>query len=215
MAQEVTARHQAGQPIVRLMDGQPSLWDASDACLEEVVEDLRARASQRLVDILDILHVSGYLWKAAKAFHGHKEHQEAFVQERLLRILRGEVSGVVTGMRRMASQRGLKGEALKAVRTACNYFENNARRMRYDEYLRAGYPIASGVIEGACRHVIKDRMEQGGMRWTLTGAQAMLNVCSVSASAEWEEFGSWRQAEQANRVHPHRAILANYKEFKA
>jgi hypothetical protein len=211
LAQEVTARHQTGQPIVRLMDGQPSLWDASDACLEEVVEDLHAR----LVDILDILHVSGYLWKAAKAFHGHKEHQEAFVQERLLRILRGEVLGVVTGMRRMASQRGLKGEALKAVRTACNYFENNARRMRYDEYLRAGYPIASGVIEGACRHIIKDRMEQGGMRWTLAGAQAMLNVRSVSASAEWEEFGSWRQAEQAKRVHPHRAILANYKEFKA
>jgi hypothetical protein len=216
LAQEVTARHRAGQPLVRLMDGQPSLWEASDACLVEVVADLRvAREPQGLVDILDILHVSGYVWKAAKAFYGHKEHQEAFVQERLLRILRGEVAGVVTGMRRMASLRGLKSEALKAVTTACNYFEKNAERMRYDEYLRAGYPIASGVIEGACRHLIKDRMEQGGMRWTLAGAEAMLNVRSVSASSEWENFGSWRQAEQAKRVHPHRALVAKYKEFKA
>jgi hypothetical protein len=216
MVQEVTARHQAGQPIVRLMDGQPSLWEASDACLAEFVEELgMARVPQKLVDILDILHVSGYVWKAAKAFHRHKEHQEAFVQERLLRILRGDVSGVVTGMRRMASQRGLRGEALKAVTTACNYFERNASRMRYDEYLRAGYPIASGVIEGACRHLIKDRMEQGGMRWTLAGAEAMLNVRSVNASSEWQAFGSWRQAEQAERVHPHRAKVAKYKRFKA
>jgi len=119
---------------VRLMDGQPSLWEASDACLDEFVEERReAGESPPLVDILDILHVSGYVWKAAKALHAHQEHQEAFAEERLLRILRGEVLGVVTGMRRMASQRGLKGDALKAVTTACNYFENNARRMRYDK----------------------------------------------------------------------------------
>jgi len=216
MAEEVAARHQPGQPIVRLMDGQPSLWDAADACLSDFVAKARAAdPTQRVVDILDIVHVSSYAWKAAKAFYGHKEHQEAFVQERLLRILRGEVSGVVKGMRRMATQQGLKGDSLKAVTTACNYFERNASRMRYDEYLQAGYPIASGVIEGACRHLIKDRMEQGGMRWTLAGAEAMLNVRSVCASSEWETFGSWRQAEQAQSVHPHRALVANYKDFQA
>lgn len=216
MAQEVAARHRTGQPIVRLMDGQPSLWDAAEACLSEFVATLGiADLAPVVVDILDILHVSSYAWKAAKALYDHKEHQEAFVEDRLLRILRGEVSGVVTGMRRMATQQGLKGEKLKAVTTACNYFENNASRMRYDEYLRAGYPIASGVIEGACRHLIKDRMEQGGMRWTLEGAQAMLNVRSVCASSEWDHFCKKRQAEQAQRVHPHRTLVANYKDFKA
>ena len=159
IAQEVKARHQSGQPIIRLMDGQPNLGTAAEVCLEEVVSELReAPQPFALVDILDILHVSGYVWKAAKAFHSHKEHQEGFVQNRLLRILRGEAAGVISGMRRMASQHNLKGEALKAVTTACNYFETNLARMRYDEYLQAGYPIASGVIEGACRHVIKDRM---------------------------------------------------------
>jgi hypothetical protein len=216
LAQEVKARRKSGQVIVRLMDGQPVLWEAADACLDEVTADLRAAGeSHLLVDILDIIHVSGYVWKAAKAFYSHKEHQEFFVQQRLLRILRGEISAVITGMRRMASSRNLKGEALKAVTTACNYFENNAQRMRYDEYLQAGYPIASGVIEGACRHVIKDRMEQGGMRWTLAGATAMLNVRSVLASSESDRFGQWRQAEEANRVHPHRGLVRNHYVLKA
>jgi hypothetical protein len=216
IGKEVKTRHQSGQPIIRLMDGQPSLWEAADACLSEFIADLReAPKPSRLVDILDILHVSGYVWKAAKAFYSHKEHQEAFAQNRLLRILRGEVTAVITGMRRMASQRNLKAEALKAVTTACNYFETNAQRMRYDEYLQAGYPIASGVIEGACRHVIKDRMEQGGMRWTLEGAKAMLNVRAVLASTESEKFNSWRPAEEAKRVHPHRDLIVNPNDLKA
>jgi hypothetical protein len=215
LAEEVSGRGQPGQAIVRLMDAQPSLWDASDACLEELVAEREAAGESAVVDILDIVHVSGYVWKAAKAFYGHKEHQEAFVQERLLRILRGEVSGVIKGMRRMASARRLKGPAGKDVRTTCNYFANNAQRMRYDEYLAAGLPIASGVIEGACRHVIKDRMEHGGMRWTLEGAQAMLDVRCVCASSEWEKFSRWRQAEQAQRVHPFRNVVANYQGFNA
>lgn len=216
LAQEVSTRHRPGQPVVRLMDGQTSLWDAADAALADFMAERRAaRQMDLLVDILDIIHVSGYVWRAAKVFATHAEHREAFAQDRLLRILRGEVRGVVKGLRRMASERGLRGAALKEVRTVCSYFERNAQRMRYDEYLRAGYPIASGVIEGACRHVIKDRMEQGGMRWTLAGAEAMLHVRAVSASDAWEEFNHWRQAEEVQRVHPHRACIAEYKGFKA
>jgi hypothetical protein len=216
ITEEATGRWQPGQVLIRLMDGQQVLWDAAAACLVDFIEE-RRQADQPVVqvDILDIMHAATYVWKAAKAFHSHKEYQEAFAQDRLLRILQGDVTGVITGMRRMASQRNLSGQARKDVTTACNYFENNAQRMRYDEYLKAGYPIASGVIEGACRHVIKDRMEQGGMRWTLAGAEAMLNVRSVCASSEWAEFGTWRQAEEAQRLHPHRAMVENYHGFKA
>jgi hypothetical protein len=216
LAEALTARHRPGQPVIRLMDGQPSLWDAADVCLEDFVEGLRQSSGKGVpvVDILDIIHVSGYVWKAAKALHSHREHQEALVQDRLLRILRGEVTGVVTGLRRMASQRDLQGAALREVTTACNYLEKNASRMRYHEYLQAGYPIASGVIEGACRHVIKDRMERGGMRWTLAGATAMLAVRCVRASGEWEAFHRWRQAEETKRIHPHRALLSQSQELK-
>jgi hypothetical protein len=216
LAQEVSARRQSRQPVIRLMDGQLSLWEAADACLDDFVAELQAaRQAHLLIDILDIIHVSSYVWRAAKVLHSHKEHREAFAQDRLLRLLRGEVLGVVTGLRRMASHRGLRGAELKEITTVCNYFEKNAQRMRYDVYLQAGYPIASGVIEGACRHIIKDRMEQGGMRWTLAGAEAMLNVRAVCASSAWQDFGHWRQSEEAIRVHPHRALVSNYQGFKA
>jgi len=118
MAEQVTSRCQSGQTVVRLMDGRSSLWDASDACMAEFADGLRAAGeSDRLVDILDVIHVSGYVRKAAKAFYSHKEQREAFVQDRLLRILQGDVAGVILGMRRMASLRGLTGEAKKDVAT--------------------------------------------------------------------------------------------------
>ena len=216
LADETTKRHRSGQPIVRLMDGQPILWASAEACLDDLVKERRkAEDDMVVVDILDILHVSSYVWKAAKVFHAHKEQQEAFAQDRLLRLLRGEVTSVVTGLRRMATVNGLSDKDRELVETVCNYFANNAKRMRYDEYLRAGYPIATGVIEGACRHVIKDRMEQGGMRWTLEGAEAMLNLRAVNASSEAEAFYVWRQSEGAKRVHPHRQLVEGYQGFKA
>jgi hypothetical protein len=215
LAGEAAQRHRTGQPIIRLMDGQPILWESAEACLDDFLADRRAAGkAARIVDILDILHVSSYVWKAAKVFHSHKEHQEAFARDRLLRILQGEVVGVVKGLRRMASSKGLEGSAWETVETVCNYFENNAARMRYDRYLAAGYPIATGVIEGACRHVIKDRMEQGGMRWTLAGAEAMLNVRAVNASSESEAFQNWRRKEGAERHHPHRELAEGYQPLK-
>lgn len=215
LANEADKRHRAGQPIIRLMDGQHILWDSAEACLDDFVADRReAGQTVRMVDILDILHVSSYVWKAAKVLHRHKEHQEAFARERLLRILRGEVVGVVKGLRRMASLNGLEKSDQETVETVCNYFENNASRMRYDQYLAAGYPIATGVIEGACRHVIKDRMEQGGMRWTLAGAEAMLNVRAVNASSESEAFQEWRRTDGSECHHPHQQLTERYQPLK-
>lgn len=216
IADEAVKRWRKGQPVIRLMDGQKSQWDAADVCLVDLLQTMQAHdPQQKFVDIADVIHVSHYVWRGAKVLYQHREQQEAFVEDRLLRILQGDVTGVVTGMRRMATQRGLKGEQRKEIRTVCNYLENNAERMRYDEYLRAGYPIASGVIEGACRHIIKDRMEQGGMRWTLPGAEAMLNVRAVCASSEWGAFHSWRQSENRKTNHRNSDLVANYAGFKA
>jgi len=89
--------------------------------------------------------------------------------------LRGKAASVIRGLRSLATRRGLTASKKKAVREICNYLSKNLERMRYDEYLAAGYPIASGVIEGACRHLVKDRMERAGMHWTAVGAQAMLD----------------------------------------
>jgi hypothetical protein len=79
--------------------------------------------------------------------------------------------------------------------------------MRYDEYLAAGFPIASGVIEGACRHLVKDRMERAGMRWTIDGAQAMLNLRSTSINDQWSPLQVHRIRHETQRLYPQRQIL--------
>src|SRR5207253_5778352 len=88
----------------------------------------------------------------------------------------------------------------------CGYLKANLERMHYDEYLRAGYPIASGVVEGACRHLVKDRMERAGMHWTIPGAQAMLDVRSIYVSGLWEEYQNNRIEREAQRLYPHRQV---------
>lgn len=127
-----------------------------------------------------------------------------------MKILRGEVAGVIQGLRSLGTRRGLKGEKLKTLRQICGYLEKNSDRMRYDEYLRRGYPIASGVIEGACRHLVKDRMERSGMRWTLEGARSMLNVRAAFQSDHWRTFMNWHIEHEVNQTHPNRHLLQDY-----
>jgi hypothetical protein len=79
--------------------------------------------------------------------------------------------------------------------------------MRYDEYLAKGYPIASGVIEGACRHLVKDRMERAGMHWTVTGAQVMLDVRSIYVNGDWEAYQGYRIERETQRLYPYRALV--------
>lgn len=197
---DVEQRRRPGQRLVCLMDGQPSLWDAAEACLADVPQEMR-------IEILDIIHVAGYVWRAAKAFHSHREHQEPFVRERLLRILQGDVQGVISGLRRMATRRQLDGDPRQEIDTVCGYFTTHAHRMRYDEYLAAGCPIATGVIEGACRHLVKDRMERSGMRWTKTHAQAMLDVRAIHQSSYWDEFHQQRVHNDQQSSQPYRNLL--------
>ena len=83
--------------------------------------------------------------------------------------------------------------------------------MRYDEYLAAGYPIASGVIEGACRHVVVDRMERSGMRWILTGAQAMLALRCIHINGDWEHFMAFHIEQEQHAIHP--VTAANDEDY--
>jgi hypothetical protein len=129
------------------------------------------------------------------------------MRDRLLRILQGEVGYVIGGLRQMATKRqGSKGQLSAAKRKTltkiCNYFHRNRHRMRYDEYLSAGFPIASGVIEGACRHLVKDRMERAGMRWTIDGAQAMLDLRSTYLNDAWQAFQRHRIHAETKRLYP-------------
>jgi hypothetical protein len=183
------------------MDGQEGLWDAARTCLEGAA----------VVEILDIIHVSSYVWEAANLFESTQDNRMAFARKRLQLILNGSVSSVLKGLRRLGTSKGLMGDKLKSLKTICGYLEKHKLRMRYDEYLMAGYPIATGVIEGACRHLVKDRMERSGMRWTLEGARSMLNVRAVFQSAYWDAFCKQRISNQSASTHPNRSLINDYR----
>jgi hypothetical protein len=177
------------------MDGQNSLWTARQTYLPE---------DENVVEILDLLHVTPRLWEAAYLFYPEASAEAAqFVRERLSGILRGKAGYVVGGMRQMGTKHKLRGNKRRKLQTICNYLSSNLSRMRYDQYLAEGYPIASGVIEGACRHVVKDRMERAGMRWTVAGAQAMLDLRTTYINGHWDAFQSCRIEQERQRLYPH------------
>ena len=198
MADEVKARNPHGtKPVVCIMDGQEDLWTEIEIF----------QPSSPRIEILDLLHVTPRLWKAARIFTSGQTEAAAFVRSRLLNILHGEIEGVIRGLKRMASLRKLTGTPRKTIAVICAYLWKNRHRMRYHEYLAQGYPIASGVIEGACRHVVKDRMERTGMNWRVPGAKAMLELRCVHLSGDWDTFlASYIDAE-TNKLHPHRKLL--------
>lgn len=206
--QRISDRRSQGQVIVRLLDGQESLRTTSDACLESYGEQVN-------VDILDIIHVAGYVKLAGKSFHSHSEHREAFCRDQLEKILKGEVKSVIHSLRIKSSLHKLKGQKLKDVMKCCRYFENNADRMDYGSYLSKGYPIATGVIEGACRYLVKDRMERTGMRWHLENAESMLSVRSVYQSDHTETFHKSRMSTEQASLHPHKSLVDTYEPLPA
>jgi hypothetical protein len=187
LAAEVQARNpQQKKTVICLMDGQQSLW----FCQRRYLPDA--------IGILDILHVLERLWEAAHCFHQESSVEaEQFVSKYLGMLLENNVSSVIGVFQRFAKP--LQGAKKKQLETILGFFRRNKQYMRYGEYIKAGYPIGSGVIEGGCRHVVRDRMELSGMRWTVEGAQAMLRLRTTKLIGDWTPFVKFRiRTEQAN-----------------
>lgn len=153
--------------------------------------------------VLDLFHVLEKLWAACYSFHKEgSEEAEAWVKHRGLRILQGDVSLVARGMRQSATKAGLKGKKRKVVDIACNYYLRNKDRMKYHEYLEAGLPIASGPVEGACKNLVKDRMERSGMRWKRPMAEAMLRLRATYLSGDFEDYWKFHLQREHKRLYP-------------
>src|SRR4051812_21212971 len=194
LADEVIRRNPRGsKPVIFLSDGERALHDRQGEYLPEGT-----------VCILDLFHVMERLWKVAWCLFeegAQKREAHQWVEERLKRLLEGKVDSVIRGMRYQATQRGLKGPKRKTVEDAAEYFAGNRDRMKYDEYLAAGYPIGSGVVEGACRHLVKDRMERTGMRWLPSGAQAMLDLRATYLNGDWNAFWTFHMTQEDQRLY--------------
>jgi hypothetical protein len=197
---EIATRRQPAQWLVHLCDGQASLATDRQTYLP---------ADARTVDILDLMHVLPRVWEAAHVFHAEASVAAAeFVRAQLTRILHGETGMVIANWRRQATRQGLTGAKKKGLRALCAFLENNKHRMRYDQYLRLGCPVGTGVIEGACRHLVKDRMERAGMRWKVPGAQAMLTLRTIHTNGDWAAFQDFRRAQETQYLYPYTEALA-------
>jgi len=205
LGQQVRWRNPDGnKPVVCVMDGERALWQTL------------TRTILGVVCILDLFHVLEYLWQAAHCFHAEgSEEAQAFVTDRLRRLLRGEAGYVIGGLKQMATKQHLKGSRARQLSAVIGYLTRNRRFLHYDEYLAAGYPIGSGVAEGACRHLVKDRMELTGMRWRVPGAQAILDLRAVYVNGDWDRFQEHRVKQERRRLYPYRALVLEIRSKAA
>lgn len=168
----------------------------------------RVQRAARKVDItvtivVDIVHVLEYLWEAAYAFHAPgSEAAETWVRHRLLALLKGHSGGqVAKSIRQMAARRTLDAKASSAIAKCTRYLVKQTRWLHYDRALAEGLPIATGVIEGACRHLIQDRMGRTGARWSLVGAEAILRLRALRISGDFDAYWTFHLARERQRTH--------------
>lgn len=183
-----------------LLDGDPDLerW-------------ARESAGEHKVDVtfvLDFIHALQYLWKAGQDICGSDALAiEAWVLPRLASILAGNVSDVVAGMTRTATNRGFKPYQREQVDLCANYYLRRKSMMGYGKLLALGAPIATGVIEGGCKHLISDRLDLCGARWTVKGADAVLRLRAIVISGDFDDY--WDYHEKREHERNHRELYAN------
>jgi hypothetical protein len=198
MFDEAQGRDPEGkQPWVVLVDGH-----------EHQLRLLRQEVKRRGVAvtlILELFHVLEYLWAAAFAFYAEGSAEaERWVRTQMLALLRGRASQVAAAMRRSAPVRAFDAPERAAVDKCADYLLKYRAMLRYDQYLAAGYPIGTGVIEGACRYLVKDRMERTGARWSLHGAEAVLRLRALWTNGDFAQYWTFHLHREYERNHASR-----------
>ena len=186
--------------LIVLIDGASSLET-------KFKEEMRKRKWVRRVDayILYIFHATEYLWEGGSALYGEKSpKRQEWVSEKLKEILEGKVGYVIGSMRQILkkdTREELKQSGKKVLEKVITYFENHKHMMKYDEYLQKGYPIGTGVIEGACGCLVKDRTDRSGMKWTHAGVQAILNLRAVEQNNDWDKYFAYYTEMERQRLY--------------
>jgi hypothetical protein len=166
---------------VALVDGNRTQLDA-----------ITAQAAARGVTVhivCDFVHVLEYLWKAAwSLFYPGDPGAEAWVAEQAVKVLEGKAGQVAAGIRRRATRFGYSAAERAGADACADYLTSKKPYLGYDAALAAGWPIATGVIEGACRHLVKDRMDITGARWSLAGAEAILRLRALTANGDFDAY---------------------------
>ena len=196
--------------IIALVDGATGLDKAVLTALEEQGLKPRVKAV-----ILDIIHATEYLWKAATALHGETGPARVrWIHDKLLDILQNNVGRVIGGLRQILTKNELPSATRRTLQQVITYFENHRHMMNYQTYLDHGYLISTGVVESACGSLVRDRMEQSGMRWTIIGAKAILALRAVKKNGDWESFWNRYIETQTQKMYAdsYRTVPPRYKK---
>lgn len=168
-------------------------------------EALQSRIETRFPDfnlILDFIHPNEYLWKVANSLLGESSEQRtAWVANRTLQMLSGETKQIIAEFRSRAQDDQCTSAQREKLTKTANYFERNLPYMDYPTCLAMGWPIASGVIEGACRHFVKDRFELSGMRWSQEGAENLMHLRAVAENEDWDDYHDFRKRQRHARLY--------------
>ncbi|WP_374106736.1 ISKra4 family transposase [Kitasatospora aureofaciens] len=166
---------------------------------------IRAEAARRNVTVhivIDIIHVLEYLWGAAHCLHPAGDRTaEAWVAGHARTILAGGSEQAAASISAAADAVGLRPGSRKGIDDAVGYLKNKAAYLRYDTALTEGFPIATGIIEGACRHLIKDRLDITGARWGLSGAEAVLKLRALRSNGDFDTYWAWHETQEFTRNH--------------
>lgn len=203
--EEVKDESFSDKPLVCVMDGALHLW----TLFRDVFKDIKNK-----VFVLDIIHVLEYIWIIAHI--KHKEGSDGgkkYVYKKLLLILQGKIASYIMELQReILSGRWKKTQRDKFLKVI-TYLKNHKEYMKYDKYLSEGYPIGSGVVESACSHVVKDRMEISGARWGINGSDSILKLRSVAKSKNWDEYWEFFTTQAKNNTFfPDEYNLMNVQE---
>jgi hypothetical protein len=190
------------RPWVMLVDGARYQLDA-----------IRAQSTRRALPVhivIDFIHVLEYLWKAAWCLFAQADPAaEAWVAHQALELLQGNASTVAAAITDQATRADLPAARRKNLDRCVDYLTSKADYLRYDQALAAGWPIATGIIEGACRHLIKDRMDITGARWSLPGAEAILKLRALTSNNDFTNYWTYHLSREHHRTHQTRYTTPN------
>ncbi|GIK37408.1 MAG: hypothetical protein BroJett011_12410 [Chloroflexota bacterium] len=168
-------------------------------------EPLQTRLTKQFPDftlILDFIHADEYLWAVATSLLGEQHpHRLDWMADYTLKILSGQTQQVIASFQQMAQDKQYTTTQRAQLEKTAAYFQRNLPYMAYDTYLKQGWPIASGVIEGACRHFVKDRCELSGMRWTQTGVENLFRLRAVAENGDWDDYHLFRKRQRHTRLY--------------
>jgi len=177
------------------------LIDGNNTQIEAVTAEA-ARRGIKITIIIDFIHVLEYCWKAAWSFFDKGEPAaEEWVAAQARKILHGKASQVAAGIRRRATTYGYSPAERAGADECARYLDNKKDYLDYAAALRKGWPIATGIIEGACRHIVKDRMDITGARWGLEGAEAILKLRAVIATGDFDAYWRFHLRREHERIH--------------